>query len=155
MSHAESCAVMTDRQRAFVLAHRVARLATADAAGAPHVVPVTFALDGDTLYIGIDAKPKQGDAAGRKRLRNIVANPAVAVVVDCYAEDWSRLGWVMLRGPAAILEAGQAGHAAAQALLLARYPQLHTMRIDALPVIALRIARVTAWGDLSADRQTL
>jgi PPOX class probable F420-dependent enzyme len=155
VSHAESGAILTDRQRAFVLSQRVARLATADAAGAPHVVPVTFALDGDALYIGIDGKPKQADAAGLKRLRNIAANPAVAVVVDRYAEDWSRLGWVMLRGPAAVLQAGQPGHAAAQALLRARYPQLNAMRIDALPVIALRIARVTAWGDLSAERTTV
>ncbi len=155
VSHAESTATLTNRQRHFVLSHRVARLATADAAGAPHVVPVCFALDGAALYVAIDGKPKRQDAAGLKRLRNIAANPAVAVVVDRYAEDWSRLGWVMLRGPATILDAGQAGHAAAQALLLARYPQLRAMRIDALPVIALAIARVTAWGDLSAERTTL
>jgi PPOX class probable F420-dependent enzyme len=149
---AASAAGLSDAQRAFVQAHRVARLATADAAGAPHVVPVTFALDGDTLYVGIDGKPKQADAAGLKRLRNIAANPAVAVVVDRYAEDWSRLGWVMLRGPADILAAGGAEHAIAQALLLDRYPQLRAMRIAALPVIALRIRRATSWGDLSADR---
>jgi PPOX class probable F420-dependent enzyme len=147
---AASAAVLTPAQRAFVLSHRVARLATADAAGAPHAVPVCFALDGATLYIGIDRKPKQRDAAGLKRLRNIAANPAVAVVVDRYAEDWSRLGWVMLRGRASVLAAGQAGHAAAQALLLAGYPQLRAMRIDDLPVIALPIDRVTSWGDLSA-----
>ncbi len=154
MSHAKSSAILTDRQRDFVLSHRVARLATADAAGAPHVVPVCFALDDSTLYIAIDGKPKRPDAA-LKRLRNIAANPAVAVVVDRYAEDWSRLGWVMLRGPAAILQAGEPGHAASQARLVARYPQLRAMRIDSLPVIALRIARVTAWGDLSAERTTL
>ncbi len=154
MSHAVSAEILTDRQGAFVLAHRVARLATADAAGAPHVVPVCFALDGATLYIGIDGKPKQRDAAGLKRLRNIAANPTIAVVVDRYAEDWSQLGWVMLRGRADILAAGEAEHAGAQALLLARYAQLRTMRLEALPVIALRIARATSWGDLSADSQT-
>jgi PPOX class probable F420-dependent enzyme len=146
--------VLDDPQRAFLLAHRVARLATADAAGAPHVVPVCFALSGAALYIGIDEKPKRRDALGLKRLRNIAANPAIAVVVDRYAEDWSRLGWVMLRGRADILAAGGAEHAAAQALLLARYPQLRAMRIDGLPVIALRIARATGWGDLSLDPGT-
>jgi PPOX class probable F420-dependent enzyme len=151
-NQAASAAVLDDRQRAFVLAQRVARLATADAGGAPHVVPVCFALDGGNLYIGIDEKPKRRDARGLKRLRNIAANPAVAVVVDRYAEDWSLLGWVMLRGPASILEAGAAEHAAAQTLLLARYPQLRAMRIDGLPVIALRIARATGWGYLSLDR---
>jgi PPOX class probable F420-dependent enzyme len=115
-------------------------------------VPVCFALDGATLYVGIDQKPKRRDAMALKRLRNIAANPAVAVVVDRYAEDWARLGWVMLRGPAVILQAGGAEHAAAQALLLDRYPQLRAMRIADLPVIALRIARATAWGDLSLDR---
>jgi PPOX class probable F420-dependent enzyme len=148
-----SAASLSDAQRAFVLAHRVAHLATADAAGAPHVVPVTFALTPTSLYpgalyIGIDEKPKRPDQA-LKRLRNIAANPAVAVVVDRYDEDWQRLGWVMLRGPAATLRPADPEHAAAQALLLARYPQLRAMRIEALPVIALRIARVTAWGDLS------
>jgi PPOX class probable F420-dependent enzyme len=151
-NHAASAAVVDDRQRAFVLAQRVARLATADEAGVPHVVPVCFALDGANLYIGIDEKPKRADAAGLKRLRNIAANPALAVVVDRYVEDWSRLGWVMLRGRAAVLEPGAPEHAAAQALLLARYPQLRAMRIEGLPVIALRIARATAWGDLSLDR---
>ncbi len=158
VSHA--AAMLDKRQRAFVQAQRVARLATADAAGAPHVVPVCFALDGDApegeaLYIAIDAKPKRPDAAGLKRLRNLAANPAAAVVVDRYDEDWSRLGWVMLRGPAAVLAPGDPGHAAAQALLLARYPQLRAMPIAGLPVIVLRIARVTSWGDLSADVQTL
>jgi len=152
ISQATSADVLSDRQRSFVLAHRVARLATADSAGAPHVVPVCFALGGATLYIGIDEKPKRRDTAALKRLRNIAANPAIAVVVDRYAEDWSRLGWVMLRGPAAILEPGDAEHAAAQVLLLARYPQLRAMRIDGLPVIALRIARATSWGDLSDER---
>jgi PPOX class probable F420-dependent enzyme len=151
-NQAATTAVLDERQRAFVLAHRVAHLATADETGAPHVVPVCFALDGATLYVGIDEKPKRRATAALKRLRNIAANPAIAVVVDRYAEDWSRLGWVMLRGPAAILAAGDAGHATAQALLLDRYPQLRAMRIDGLPVIALRIARATAWGDLSLDR---
>jgi coenzyme F420-0:L-glutamate ligase/coenzyme F420-1:gamma-L-glutamate ligase len=155
MRQAVSAAVLTDKQSAFVVSHRVGRLATADAAGAPHVVPVTFALAAATLYIGIDEKPKQHDAAGLKRLRNIAANPVIAVVVDRYADDWSRLGWVMLRGPAEILHPGAAEHAAAQALLFARYPQLRAMSIADRPVIALRIARATAWGDLSVDRQTL
>ena len=149
MSQATSAAAITDQQRAFVLAHRVARLATADGAGAPHVVPVCFALDGATLYIGIDEKPKRGDVAALKRLRNIAANPAIAVVVDRYAEDWTQLGWVMLRGHAAVLQAGQAEHAAAQALLRARYPQLLAMRIEVLPVIALRVDRATSWGNLT------
>ena len=134
--------------RGFLEASRVGHLATADAGAAPHVVPVCFACTDSTLYITIDAKPK-GDAAGLKRLRNILANPVAAFVADHYDEDWSRLGWVMLRGGAEILDAG-AEHDRAQALLRARYAQYRAMPIEALPVIALRVARVVTWGNLSA-----
>lgn len=127
---------------------RVGHLATADAQGAPQVVPVCFACTDTALYVTIDAKPK-GPVAGLKRLRNIIANPQVAFVADHYDEDWSRLGWVMLRGSAEILKAGPE-HDDAQALLRARYPQYRAMPIEDLPVIALRVARVTTWGNLSA-----
>ena len=132
---------------AFLLSHRVGHLATADAHGAPHVVPVCFACTDTTLYITIDAKPK-GDVAALKRLRNIAANPQATFIADHYDEDWSLLGWVMLRGPAEILAAGPE-HDDAQALLRVRYPQYRTMPIETLPVIALRVARVTTWGNLS------
>jgi PPOX class probable F420-dependent enzyme len=83
-----------------------------------------------------------------KRLRNIMANPRAAFIADRYDEDWSRLGWVMLRGAAEILDAG-AEHDRAQALLRTRYPQYRSMQIEDLPVIALRVARVTTWGTLA------
>jgi PPOX class probable F420-dependent enzyme len=84
-----------------------------------------------------------------KRVRNILENPQAAFIVDRYDEDWNRLGWVMLRGPAEILDEGPE-HDRAQTLLIARYPQYRAMHIAALPVIALRIARATDWGELSA-----
>ncbi len=96
----------------------------------------------------IDAKPKRVGGGALKRLRNIAANPSVAFVVDHYDEDWSRLGWVMLRGRGEILAGGEE-HDRAQAALRARYPQYVTMPIETLPVIALRIARATSWGCLS------
>ena len=136
-------------ERRFVESMRVARLATADANGVPHVVPICYALIGDDLYVTIDEKPKHPDVRAMKRLRNIEANPAVAVVVDRYDEDWSRLAWVMLRGRADVLDHGDE-HDRAQAGLRERYPQYRTMRIESLPVIALRIARVTAWGAFDA-----
>ncbi len=107
-----------------------------------------FALVVDAVYITIDAKPKRAPGGPLKRLRNIAANPEVALVVDRYEEDWSRLGWVMLRGRADILADGEE-HDAAQAALRARYPQYAAMDLAALPVIAIRLARVTSWGDLS------
>ena len=134
----------------FLDSIRVARLATADRNGVPHLVPVCFAMAAPRLYITIDEKPKQASGRAMKRIRNILENPPVAVLVDRYDEDWSRLGWVMLRGPADILDAG-AEHAVAQAMLRARYPQLQAMRIEAEPVIALTAERVTHWGNLDVD----
>ena len=127
--------MLSDRERRFLDERRVAHLATADARAVPHVVPVCFALHESTLYITIDAKPKRAPGAALKRVKNIVENPAVAVVVDRYDEDWTRLGWVMLRGQAEILAAGTE-HDDAQALLRSRYPQLAAMQIAHLPVIA-------------------
>jgi len=137
---------VTEAERRFLDACRVGHLASADAAGAPHVVPVCFALDGDTLYITIDQKPKRGTTL--KRLRNLIENPNAAFVADHYDEDWTRLAWVMLRGRAEILDGG-AEHDAAQARLRTQYPQYQTMRIDDLPVIAIRIAKTTSWGALT------
>jgi PPOX class probable F420-dependent enzyme len=108
---------------------------------------VCFGLIGDTLYIAIDAKPKRERVRPLKRLSNIADNPRVAVVFDHYDEDWRRLAWVMLRGRADVLTPGEE-HARAQALVRSRYPQLVAMPIESLPVIAIRIERVTSWGDL-------
>ena len=135
-------------ERRFLEARRVARLATADGAGTPHVVPVCFALSGRSVYITIDEKPKRGGGRGLKRLRNIAENPAVALVADRYDDrDWSRLAWVMLRGRAEMLASG-AEHDEGQALLRARYPQYRDMTLEGLPVIAIRVERTTSWGDL-------
>jgi PPOX class probable F420-dependent enzyme len=139
--------MLADRERRFLEAERVARLATADAAGRPHVVPVCYALVGDTVYFTIDEKPKRRAGGRLKRLANLRANPVAALVADRYDEDWSRLGWVMVQGPAEVLEAG-AEHDAAQATLRARYPQLAAMRIETLPVVAVRVEHAASWGRL-------
>jgi PPOX class probable F420-dependent enzyme len=139
--------MLTERQRRFLDLARVGHLATADRSGAPHLIPVCYAADNDTLYITVDEKPKRRDIP-LKRVRNILENPQAAFVVDRYDEDWNRLGWVMLRGPVEILDEGPE-HDHAQALLTARYPQYRAMHIAELPVIALRIARATDWGELS------
>jgi PPOX class probable F420-dependent enzyme len=141
--------MLPDRERDFLAHQRVAHIATADRHAVPHVVPVCFAVVERTLYITIDEKPKQVSGLELKRLRNIAENPAVAVVVDRYDENWARLGWVMLRGRAEILSGGTE-HDEAQALLRSRYPQLNAMQIEKFPVIAVRIERTTSWGDLSA-----
>jgi PPOX class probable F420-dependent enzyme len=140
--------MITDRQHRFLATRRVGYLATADRNAVPHVVPVCFAIDGQTLYITIDEKPKR---AGRRlrRITNILENSAACFIADHYDEDWTRLAWVMLRGNAEIITNGDE-HNAAQALLKRRYPQLAAMDIGGLPVIALRVVRATAWGKISA-----
>jgi PPOX class probable F420-dependent enzyme len=145
--------MLSERERRFLSQQRVAHLATADRRALPHVVPVCFAVAGATLYITIDEKPKRHPATALKRLKNIAENPAVAVIVDRYDEDWARLGWVMLRGHAKILREGQE-HQDAQALLRARYPQLAAMQIATYPVIAVRIEQTRSWGDLSVAATT-
>ena len=143
--------ILTPEQRRFLEILRVARLATVDASGMPHVVPVCYALAGETVHIVLDEKPKRVDARALKRVRNILANPRAALVADHYDDtDWSRLGWVMLRGTAAILEGG-AEHAAALDRLRQRYAQYRAMALDKRPVIALRVERATSWGDLKSS----
>src|ERR1051325_3525013 len=119
--------MISERQRRFLDRGRVGHLATADAAGMPHLVPVCYAVEGNALYITVDEKPKRRDRP-LKRLRNIMENPQVAFTVDRWDEDWRRLGWVMLRGPAEILADG-AEHDRAQTLLVTRYPQYRAMHL--------------------------
>ncbi len=140
--------MISETERLFLNNQRVAHLATADRHSVPHVVPVCFTIFEDMLYVTIDTKPKRSLSSPLKRLRNIAQNPAVAVVVDRYDEDWGQLGWVMLRGRAEILSDGREHHEA-QALLRCRYPQLKRMQIVELPVIAVHIVSATSWGNLS------
>lgn len=141
-------ALLGGDERTFLEGQRVAHLATADAAGVPHVVPVCFALADDSVYIAIDRKPKSGKPL--KRLHNIAENPAVTLSADHYDDaDWSRLRWVMLRGRAELLEGG-AEHAAAHRLLRAKHRQYRAMDLAPLPVIAIRIERVTSWSGAGA-----
>ena len=81
---------------------RVARLATVDTSGRPHIVVTTFALSGHKIYLVVDEKPKT--TRDLKRLRNIRANPAVSLLADHYDEDWSKLWWVRADGRADIVE---------------------------------------------------
>lgn len=119
---------------------RVAHLATAGPDGAPHVVPITFAVDGDTIYFAVDAKPKR--TTDLKRLRNIAANPAVSVLVDHYDDDdWSRLWWVRADGAARLIEDG----ARAVELLAHKYPPYRAARPTG-PVVAISIQRMTGWA---------
>jgi PPOX class probable F420-dependent enzyme len=121
-------AILSDEAADFLDASRIARLATADLGARPHVVPLCYARDGAVLYFIVDEKPK---AAGRtlKRLRNIAENPEVALVVDRYDEDWTRLEYVIVRGRAETVRDPEE-FARGLGLLRRRYPQYETMRLE-------------------------
>jgi PPOX class probable F420-dependent enzyme len=138
---------MNDIERQFLVKQFVAHLATADGDGVPHVVPVCFTILENTVYIAIDQKPKSGDSRALKRIQNIAANPSVALIVDHYEDDWQQLAWVMLRGTAEVLESGDEREAA-HTLLRQRYKQYEGMDFLGLPMIAIRIARASSWGQI-------
>ena len=120
---------------------RYGYLSTAGQDGRPHVVPVVFVVDGETVCFAVDSKPKR--TTNLKRLRNIAANPSVALLVDHHEEDWSRLWWVRVDGSARLLDrAPDAEHAID--LLVEKYPQ-YTRHRPAGPVVAIDIQRITGW----------
>jgi PPOX class probable F420-dependent enzyme len=136
-----------DEARSRFAGSRVARLATAGADNAPHVVPVTFAVDGDRIVMAIDSKPKR---AGRiQRLQNVAANPRVALLVDDYDEDWTRLWWVRADGTARIVEGGAVLERAFE-LLRERYAQYRSVELIG-PAIEVQVKRWVGW---SADAGT-
>jgi PPOX class probable F420-dependent enzyme len=124
----------------FALA-RVARLATASPDARPHLVPVVFTVADDVLYTAVDAKPKTTTAL--RRLANIAANPRVAVLVDHYEEDWTRLWWARADGVARV--AGAAEAASAVDLLASRYPAYRTQPPPG-PVVAVDVERWSGWS---------
>jgi len=129
--------VVSDEERAFAERHRVAHLATADAAGAPHVIPICYAVVGDVFYFVVDEKPKR-TRTELKRLRNIAVNPRVALVIDDYDEDWTQLAYLLVRGRAAVVEEG-AEYATVLAALRQRYPQYRAMPLapDTHPMVRI------------------
>jgi PPOX class probable F420-dependent enzyme len=126
---------------------RVARLATVDAAGYPHLVPVCYATDGRAYYTPIDAKPKRTPPERLKRVRNIRENPRVALLIDHYEEDWTRLRFVMVQGRAELLEAGPEWRTA-RSLLEVKYPQYRAALPFAPTGIVIKIVpdRVVRWS---------
>jgi PPOX class probable F420-dependent enzyme len=120
---------------------RVARLGTLAPDGQLHLVPICFALAGDTLYTAVDAKPKRSRAL--QRLENVRASPGVCVLVDEWHEDWSGLWWVRLRGRARVLDGGEEQERA-HALLRAKYEQYAADPLG--PVIAVDVEEWRAWS---------
>jgi PPOX class probable F420-dependent enzyme len=127
---------------ARLTAARVARLATIDPDGRPHLVPIVFVVEGDTLYSAVDHKPKRSQTL--RRIENARARPDVTVLVDHYEDDWRRLWWVRLRGRARVLEDGDERLRALD-LLAEKYEQYRARRPDGA-VLAVDIADLREWS---------
>lgn len=129
---------------------RVGHLATADADGRPHVIPICFAWVPPILYSAIDGKPKR--RATLRRLRNIVDTGRAAIVVDTWNEDWSKLAYVLVEGPATILTDG-IERDEALVLLTAKYPQYDDLPLIDNVVIRVAAERRVSWtGSARPDR---
>ena len=132
----------------FIREHRVARLATVDGDGRPMVIPICYAFDGERFYTPIDEKPKSVAAGELKRVRNIKTNPRVALVIDDYSEDWSKLVYVLVSGTAEVISPGDDAldHARAVELLRKKYQQYRSMKIDERPIIRITRTRIKRWA---------
>lgn len=133
---------LSDRADRLLEDAPIGRLATAGADGAPHAVPICFAVAGDVVYSVIDEKPKRTQRL--RRIRNIEENARAALIVDRYDDDWGQLGWVMLQAEAEVIAPGDE-HAAAIAQLRERYQQYHAMNLEEAPLLRLRVRRATEW----------
>jgi len=129
----------------MVRSARIAHLATADASGHPHVIPICFAFNGKKFFSPIDEKPKRAAPTKLRRVRNIEVNPRVAIVIDHYEEDWKKLGYVLVFGTARILLGGK-GHRDAVRLLRRRYAQYRSMAIESRPMIVVSPLSTVVWG---------
>ena len=129
---------LSDDERAFAKRHRVGHLATAAATGTPHVIPVCYALVRECFYFVVDDKPKR-TRHRLKRLRNLAENPRVALVIDDYDEDWSRLSYLLVQGTAALVT-DHDEYTAVLEELRHRYPQYRTMdlQFDRHPMVRIQ-----------------
>ena len=127
--------------------HRIGHLATADRDAIPHVIPVCFAYDGQGIYSALDHKPKRHTGYRMKRIRNIVDNPRVAFLVHHYEDDWQRLYYVLIRGPASLLERGDE-HQHALTLLEQKYRQYQERQLARSDGLVIKIVpeTITRWG---------
>jgi len=134
----------------FILAHAVARLATSGRDGQPHVIPFCYAFDGECFYFVVDEKPKRHTGKPLKRVRNILENPQVALVIDDYVDDWTQLAYVLVNGTAAVVE-DENEYARVLELLRARYPQYRLMDLSFFrnPLVRITPTKIHAWGKIA------
>jgi len=137
-----------DSAREYVASARVGRLATADTEGRPHVVTICFAFDSGDIVSVVDEKPQEVAPTELRRCRNIEANPRVNLLVDHYTEDWDALGWVQIRGTAAVLGPEDDGRGTGVAALEAKYEQYADHDLEKRPLIRIEPGSVRSWGTL-------
>jgi PPOX class probable F420-dependent enzyme len=139
--------VLSADERELVSVARTAILATSGPGGHPRLVPICFILEGDVVLSPLDEKPKAvDDPRTLARVRDIDAQPRVALLVQRWDEDWSRLAWVRLHGMASVLEPGDPEHGAALVPLRSKYPQYVTQAIDRRPMIRVGLDRASSWA---------
>ena len=141
----------TQLQSSLLTQARLGHLATADATGTPHVIPVCYTFDGQRIYSVLDRKPKRTAPSGLKRVRNIQANPKVSLVVDHYEEDWGNLWYLMVSGKVELVMDGQE-QTGAIALLRDKYQQYRSMDIEANPVIKITPVDIVSWSAADGAR---
>ena len=143
---------LTTTEISFAHRQRVARLATSDENGSPHLVPVCYAFDGTHFYTPLDEKPKSIEVSKLRRVRNIEARHEAALLIDQYSDDWSQLGYLLIRGKAELIAPDHQLHGHALLLLRTRYAQYRAMALEQYPVIMITPAQVTSWGLALAAR---
>jgi PPOX class probable F420-dependent enzyme len=152
MHHPLMAAELSPVERSFIADSRTAVLATVPAAGPPNLVPICFVLlhgDPPAICTPLDEKPKSvADPHDLQRVRDIVANPTVALLFDQWSEDWSWIGWLRVEGTASIVEPGDAIHGVAVDALRVKYPQYVTHRLEERPIIRIVVERARSWGNL-------
>ena len=131
-------------EQSFIKRQPVARLATIDPQGRPHIVPIVFALARQRLFTPIDRKPKRAEPHQLQRVRNIQANPQVTVLFDEYHDDWRKLAWVQIRGQASFVEAGSERDLGIK-LLAERYSQYKNQLLADRPVIVITMESMMSW----------
>lgn len=150
---APTAPILSAAQRSFLTSTRRAVLATITPDGRPRLVPICFVVaeDAAVVYTPIDDKPKQtGDPLALARVRDIISDPRVSVIVDRWHEDWRRLAWLRVDGRAGLIvpddPVSADEHGSAVTALRDRYPQYAEHRLGVRPVIRIAVERVVAWG---------
>src|SRR3972149_1556583 len=133
------------QQIAFLRRHHVAHLAPLDSGGRPHVVPVCFAYLRGRIYTAVDEKPKRVAPAALRRIRHILADPHVCMVVDHYEEDWTRLAWLQVRGVAVLVTEAPERRLALVALR-ERYLQYRAMDLESRPLVRITPTQIRWWA---------